>query len=83
MAVLVLKVLPQREAAIKGETARSPREGGVTGASSTAGVGEGWRRAMDDLLDEVILSYGSWRGEKGCASDVRQSYKASTVCCVV
>ena len=35
MEVSVLKVLPQREAAIKGEPARSPREGGVTGASRT------------------------------------------------
>ena len=40
MAVLVLKVLPQREAAIKGEISRSPSEGGVTGASGTEGVVE-------------------------------------------
>jgi hypothetical protein len=40
VAVLVLKVLPQREAAIKEETGRSPREGGVTGASRIVGVVE-------------------------------------------
>ena len=38
--MLVLKVLPQREVAIKGETSRSLWEGGVTGASGTEGVVE-------------------------------------------
>ncbi len=40
VGVPVLTVLPHREADIKGETSRSPNEGGVTGASSTGDVGE-------------------------------------------
>jgi len=38
--VPVPKALPHREADIRGETSRSPSEGGVTGASSTGDVGE-------------------------------------------
>jgi len=37
--VPILKVLPQREADIKGETAQSPSEGGVAGASGIEDVG--------------------------------------------
>ena len=40
VAVPVPKVLPHREADIRGETSRSPSEGGVTGASRPVGVVE-------------------------------------------
>ena len=47
--MLVLKVLLQREAGIKGEISRSPSEGGVTGASGTEGVVEERERCRHEV----------------------------------